>query len=128
MLVLWDLIPRSHVPYLAQNVSPLSLTTISAFPISSKPALSLVGPAVMICVYVDKQLMLGVGDLGGTLHILEVPWSLRHPSSHEVYACFLWIQWCISISHLCSSYMCIYLYIIILSSVPALLWKCLMPN
>ena len=27
---------RSHVPYLAQNVSPLSLTTISAFPISSE--------------------------------------------------------------------------------------------
>ena len=99
MQVLWDLIRRSHVPYLAQNVSPLSLTTISAFPISSKPALSLVGPAVMTCMYVDKQLMLGVGDLGGTLHILEVPWSLRHPSSHEVYAYFLWIQWCISISH-----------------------------
>ena len=35
-------------------------------------------------IYTDKQLMLGVGDLGGTLHILEVPWSLRHPSSHEV--------------------------------------------
>ena len=41
--------------------------------------------AVMLCV--DKQLMLGVGDLGGTLHILEVPWSLRHPSSHEVLPC-----------------------------------------
>lgn len=65
-LEVWDLMDRSHVPYLAQNVSPLSLTTISAFPIS------------------NKQLMLGVGDLGGTLHILEVPWSLRHPSSHEM--------------------------------------------
>ena len=32
--------------------------------------------------------MLGVGDLGGTLHILEVPWSLRHPSSHEVCICY----------------------------------------
>ncbi|XP_065906152.1 dynein axonemal intermediate chain 3-like isoform X2 [Dysidea avara] len=65
-LEVWDLMDRSHVPYLSQNVSPLSLTTISVFPIS------------------NKQLMLGVGDLGGTLHILEVPWSLRHPSSHEV--------------------------------------------
>ncbi len=28
--------------------------------------------------------MLAVGDSGGTLHILEVPWSLSHPSSNEV--------------------------------------------
>ena len=28
--------------------------------------------------------MLAVGDSGGTLHILEVPWSLCHPSSNEV--------------------------------------------
>ena len=36
--------------------------------------------------------MLGVGDLGGTLHILEVPWSLSHPSSHEV--CVLYHMLC----------------------------------
>ena len=42
--------------------------------------------SVVMVMRADKQLMLGVGDLGGTLHILEVPWSLRHPSSHEVYA------------------------------------------
>ena len=28
--------------------------------------------------------MLAVGDSGGTLHILEVPWSLCHPSSNKV--------------------------------------------
>ena len=28
--------------------------------------------------------MLAVGDSGGTLHILEVPWSLGQASSNEV--------------------------------------------
>ena len=31
-----------------------------------------------------KQLMVAVGDSGGTLHILEVPWSLSHASHNEV--------------------------------------------
>ena len=31
--------------------------------------------------------MLAVGDSGGTLHILEVPWSLSHPSTSEVSSC-----------------------------------------
>ena len=31
-----------------------------------------------------KQLMLAVGDSGGTLHILEAPWTLSHPSANEV--------------------------------------------
>ena len=31
-----------------------------------------------------KQLMLAVGDSGGTLHILEVTWTLSHPSANEV--------------------------------------------
>ena len=33
---------------------------------------------------VGRQSMLAVGDSGGTLHILEVPWSLSHSSSNEV--------------------------------------------
>ena len=28
--------------------------------------------------------MLAAGDSGGTLHILEVPWSLSHASNNEV--------------------------------------------
>ena len=28
--------------------------------------------------------MLAVGDSGGTLHILEVPWNLVHATSNEV--------------------------------------------
>ena len=31
-----------------------------------------------------KQLMLAVGDSGGALHILEVLWTLSHPSASEV--------------------------------------------
>ena len=37
-----------------------------------------------VCLSAAKQLMLAVGDSGGTLHILEVPWSLSHPSTSEV--------------------------------------------
>ena len=34
-----------------------------------------------------RQLMLAAGDSGGTLHILEVPWSLSHASGNEVTGC-----------------------------------------
>ena len=34
-----------------------------------------------------KQQVLAVGDSSGTLHILEVPWSLSHSSSNEVRTC-----------------------------------------
>ena len=39
-------------------------------------------------IYTDKQHLLAVGDQTGTLHILEVPWTLRHPSSGEVSGTF----------------------------------------
>ena len=31
-----------------------------------------------------KQHLLAVGDSAGTLHILEIPWSLRQPTQNEV--------------------------------------------
>ena len=31
-----------------------------------------------------KQHLLAVGDHAGTLHILEIPWSLRQPTANEV--------------------------------------------
>ena len=34
---------------------------------------------------VAKQEMLAVGDSAGTLHILDVPWALKNPSTNEVY-------------------------------------------
>lgn len=61
----WDLMDRSHVPALAQNISSLPITYIVPWSLSS------------------RQLMLAAGDSGGTLHILEVPWSLSHASGNE---------------------------------------------
>jgi hypothetical protein len=63
---IWDLMDRSHVPSLAQNISSLSITYIVPWSLSS------------------KQLMLAAGDSAGTLHILETPWSLSHPSTGEL--------------------------------------------
>ena len=40
------------------------------------------GVSMMI---VAKQEMLAVGDSAGTLHILDVPWALKNPSTNEVY-------------------------------------------
>ena len=41
----------------------------------------------MIYIALGKQQVLAVGDSSGTLHILEVPWSLSHSSSNEVCTC-----------------------------------------
>ncbi|XP_011406218.1 PREDICTED: WD repeat-containing protein 63-like [Amphimedon queenslandica] len=57
---------RSHVPSLAQNISSLPLSYIVPWPLS------------------NRQLMLAAGDSAGTLHILEIPWSLSHASSNEL--------------------------------------------
>lgn len=38
-------------------------------------------------VWLGKQQLLAVGDGMGTLHVMEVPWNLRHPSANEVI-CF----------------------------------------
>ena len=35
-------------------------------------------------VWLGKQQLLAVGDGMGTLHVMEVPWNLRHPSANEV--------------------------------------------
>uniref|UniRef100_A0A1X7U2U0 Death domain-containing protein n=1 Tax=Amphimedon queenslandica TaxID=400682 RepID=A0A1X7U2U0_AMPQE len=56
----------SHVPSLAQNISSLPLSYIVPWPLS------------------NRQLMLAAGDSAGTLHILEIPWSLSHASSNEL--------------------------------------------
>lgn len=37
----------------------------------------------MLC-FTEKQHLLAVGDNAGTLHILEIPWSLRQPTPNEV--------------------------------------------
>lgn len=64
----WDLLDRSHEPSLTQNVTASPITTIAPHQVSS------------------KQQLLAVGDSVGTLHVMEVPWNLRHPSSNEAVA------------------------------------------
>ncbi|XP_066297797.1 dynein axonemal intermediate chain 3-like [Branchiostoma lanceolatum] len=61
----WDLLDKTHEPTLTQNITACSITRIFPWQISS------------------KQQLLAVSDDMGTLHILEVPWNLRHPSSNE---------------------------------------------
>ena len=39
---------------------------------------------IHVVVVTGKQLMLATGDSGGTVHIMEVPWSLAHSSNMEV--------------------------------------------
>ncbi|XP_077981205.1 dynein axonemal intermediate chain 3-like [Glandiceps talaboti] len=62
----WDILDRTHEPSLTQNVTAASITSIFPWAVSS------------------KQHLLAIADSIGTLHILEVPWNLRHASSNEV--------------------------------------------
>ena len=42
---------------------------------------------LFVCLFIwvlGKQQLLAVGDSMGTLHVMEVPWNLRHPSANEV--------------------------------------------
>lgn len=34
-----------------------------------------------------KQQFIAIADFYGTLHILEIPWTLSHPSTNEVSTC-----------------------------------------
>ncbi|XP_031430157.1 dynein axonemal intermediate chain 3 isoform X2 [Clupea harengus] len=61
----WDLLEKSHEPSQVQNISTARITNIKPWIISS------------------KQHLLAVSDHFGTLHILEIPWTLRAPSSSE---------------------------------------------
>jgi len=63
---IWDLLDKSHEPFLTQNVTPVPVLAIYPYQISG------------------KQQLLAAGDEVGTLHIMEVPWNLRHASSNEL--------------------------------------------
>ncbi|XP_048256413.1 dynein axonemal intermediate chain 3-like isoform X4 [Haliotis rufescens] len=62
----WDLLDKTHEPSITQSVSPSPITTLYPFQVT------------------QKQQLLAVGDDAGTLHILEIPWSLRQPTSNEM--------------------------------------------
>nr|WAW84845.1 axonemal dynein intermediate chain 3 [Halisarca dujardinii] len=63
----WDLLEKSHEPSHSQNISSHPLTAITPVAFSY------------------KHHLLAVGDQVGTLHVLEVPWSVRQPSSSEYH-------------------------------------------
>uniref|UniRef100_H0WWX6 Dynein axonemal intermediate chain 3 n=1 Tax=Otolemur garnettii TaxID=30611 RepID=H0WWX6_OTOGA len=63
---IWDLLEKTHEPSLSQNICITMITGIKPWPSSS------------------KQQLLAIADHFGTLHILEIPWTLSHPSSNEV--------------------------------------------
>ncbi|KAL5486545.1 hypothetical protein EMCRGX_G019042 [Ephydatia muelleri] len=65
-LDVWDLLDKSHEPFLTQNICSVSITSIAPYSLSS------------------QQAMLALGDAGGTLHIFQLPWSLCNPSSKEI--------------------------------------------
>lgn len=62
----WDLLDKTHEPSLTQSVSPAPITNIYPYQVT------------------QKQQLLAVGDNAGTLHILEIPWSLRQSTPGEM--------------------------------------------
>lgn len=65
---IWDLMDRTHAPILTQSIGIHKLSYVSCKTIS------------------PKQQLIGIGDTKGTLHIMEVPWSLRRNISGEYQA------------------------------------------
>ncbi|XP_058159219.1 dynein axonemal intermediate chain 3 isoform X3 [Dasypus novemcinctus] len=62
----WDLLEKTHEPAHTQNICITMITYITPWFFSS------------------KQQFLAIADYYGTLHILEIPWTLSHPSTNEV--------------------------------------------
>nr|KAF6509077.1 hypothetical protein HJG63_020628 [Rousettus aegyptiacus] len=63
---IWDLLEKTHEPAHSQNICITMITYITPWTFSA------------------KQQFIAVADYYGTLHILEIPWSLSHPSGNEV--------------------------------------------
>ncbi|XP_053326034.1 dynein axonemal intermediate chain 3 [Spea bombifrons] len=63
---IWDLLEKTHEASQTQNVSGAAITSITPWIASA------------------KQHFVALGDDCGTLHILEMPWTLRQPSANEV--------------------------------------------
>lgn len=63
---IWDLLEKTHEPAHSQNICITMITYIKPWTFSA------------------KQQFMAVADYYGTLHILEIPWTLSHPSGNEV--------------------------------------------
>ncbi|KAM5148884.1 dynein axonemal intermediate chain 3 [Mantella aurantiaca] len=62
---IWDLLEKTHEPSQTQNISAAAITYIKPWIVSA------------------KQHFLALADDCGTLHVLEIPWTLHHPSANE---------------------------------------------
>ncbi|XP_037354413.2 dynein axonemal intermediate chain 3 isoform X1 [Talpa occidentalis] len=62
---IWDLLEKTHEPTLTQNICITMITSIKPWTFSA------------------KQQFIAIADYYGTLHILEIPWTLSHPSTNE---------------------------------------------
>ncbi|XP_010635009.1 WD repeat-containing protein 63 [Fukomys damarensis] len=63
---IWDLLEKTHEPAQSQNICMTMITYIKPWTFSA------------------KQQFIAIADYYGTLHILEIPWTLSHPSTNEV--------------------------------------------
>ncbi|XP_005385198.1 PREDICTED: WD repeat-containing protein 63 [Chinchilla lanigera] len=63
---IWDLLEKTHEPAQSQNICITMITYIKPWTFSA------------------KQQFIAIADYYGTLHILEIPWTLSHPSNNEV--------------------------------------------
>ncbi|XP_075689062.1 dynein axonemal intermediate chain 3 isoform X2 [Rhinoderma darwinii] len=62
---IWDLLEKTHEPSQTQNISAAAITYIKPWIVTA------------------RQHFLAVADDGGTLHVLEIPWTLHRPSANE---------------------------------------------
>ncbi|XP_060058248.1 dynein axonemal intermediate chain 3 isoform X2 [Erinaceus europaeus] len=62
---IWDLLEKTHEPAQSQSICITTITYIKPWTFSA------------------KQQFLAIADFYGTLHILEIPWTLSHPSTNE---------------------------------------------
>lgn len=63
---IWDLLEKTHEPAQSQNICTTMITYIKPWTFST------------------KQQFIAIADYYGTLHILEIPWTLSHSSFNEV--------------------------------------------
>uniref|UniRef100_A0A8B9W2Q5 Dynein axonemal intermediate chain 3 n=1 Tax=Bos mutus grunniens TaxID=30521 RepID=A0A8B9W2Q5_BOSMU len=63
---IWDLLEKTHEPAQSQNICITMIMYIKPWTFSA------------------KQQFIAIADYYGTLHILEIPWTLSHPSTNEV--------------------------------------------
>uniref|UniRef100_A0A2K6D4E4 Dynein axonemal intermediate chain 3 n=1 Tax=Macaca nemestrina TaxID=9545 RepID=A0A2K6D4E4_MACNE len=63
---IWDLLEKTHEPAQSQNICITMITCIKPW------------------IFSPKQQFIAIADYYGTLHILEIPWTLSRPSANEM--------------------------------------------